>query len=146
MTGPANLAARIGRRGAALLFFALLDFIYCYGLLNLSQPLAPFYAWMAHVMPLLSWAALWGLVGAVCLVFAFRAYDTPAFMAAVALKVAWGLPALFGWLAGAIDRGYISAVIWLAFAAFVFLIAGGIPAAVRPQRRWRPWTRSSRPH
>jgi hypothetical protein len=139
-----SLFARIGRRGAALLFFALLDAVYCYGLLTAPRPLVPFYVWMSGVLPLGLWAAGWGLVGAVCLLFAFRVYDTPAFMAAVALKVAWGLMAFFGWVAGEIDRGYVSAVIWLAFAAFVFLIAGGIPAApTRQQRGWRRWTRSS---
>lgn len=135
------MARRIGRRGAALLFFTLLDVIYCVGLLTAPRPLVPFYAWMDGIMPLAAWAACWGTVGAVCLAFAFKTYDTPAFMAAVALKVGWGLLSLLGWLAGAVDRGYVSAVIWLAFAAFVFLIAGGIPPAPeRPGGRWL-WTR-----
>ena len=141
MTG---LSRRIGRRGCALLFFSLLDAVYCYGLLAAPRPLVPFYAWMNDIMPLGVWAACWGFVGFVCLVFSFRLYDTPAFIAAVALKVGWGLLSLFGWMAGVVDRGYVSAVIWLAFAAFVFLIAGGIPAApARPRRGWGLWTRSS---
>lgn len=138
------LSERIGRRGAALLFFVLLDAVYCYALLEAPRPLVPFYAWMDHILPLATWAWAWGTVGAVCLFYAFRVYDTPAFMAAVALKVAWGLLSLFGWIAGVVDRGYVSAVIWLGFAAFVFLIAGGIPAAPpRPVRGRRLWTRSS---
>lgn len=137
------MVARIGRRGAALLFFTLLDSVYCYGLLAAPRPLVPFYAWMNRIMPLPLWAGCWGVVGVVCLFYAFRVYDTAAFMSAVALKVAWGLLALFGWLAGVIDRGYVSAAVWLGFAAFVFLIAGGIPAAPRrPVRGWLPWTRS----
>ena len=139
----ATIPARIGRRGAALLFFTLLDFVYCFGLLDAPRPLVPFYAWMNGVLPLAVWALGWGAVGAVCLFYAFRAYDTPAFMAAVALKVAWGLLAFFGWIGGAVARGYVSSVVWLGFAAFVFLIAGGIPAAPpRPPRRWRLWIRS----
>ena len=127
-----------------MLFFVLLDTVYCYGLLTAPRPLVPFYAWMNDVMPLAVWAAGWGLVGAACLLYAFRTYDTPAFMAAVALKVAWGLLSFFGWIAGAVARGYVSAVVWLAFAAFVFLIAGGIPAAPpRLPRGWPRWTRSS---
>lgn len=136
-----TITQRVGRRGAALLFFTLLDAVYCYGLLTIPRPLAPFYAWMATIAPLGAWAACWGLVGAVCLVYAFQVYDTPAFMAAVSLKVGWGLLSLFGWLLGAIDRGYVQAVVWLAFAAFVYLIAGGIPPAVRRPARWRLWTR-----
>lgn len=133
---------RVGRRGAALLFFTLLDFIYGFALYTAPRPLAPFYAWMDAIMPLKAWALCWFTVGLVCLVFAFLVRDTAAFMAAVALKVGWGLPALFGWTSGHVPLGYISAVIWLGFAAFVYLIAGGIPPAPRSERRWL-WTRSS---
>jgi hypothetical protein len=139
-----TIGGRIGRRGAALLFFFWLDIIYCYGLLAAPRPLVPFYAWMDQLLPLTAWAACWGLVGLVCLVYAFKTYDTPAFMAAVALKVGWGLLSFFGWLNGIVDRGYVSAAIWLAFAAFVFLIAGGIPPATprAAAGRWHRWIRS----
>lgn len=138
-----RLVGRIGRRGAALLFFFGLDVVYCAGLLTVPQPLTPFYAWMAGVMPLAAWAAVWGGVALVCLWYAFRVHDTAAFMAAVGLKVAWGMLSFFGWAYGHVDRGWITAVVWLMFAAFVFLIAGGIPAAPpRPAgRRWE-WIRS----
>jgi hypothetical protein len=145
VTSPIErLAGRIGRRGAALLSFTLVDIIWGYGLLTAPRPLMPFYAWVDAIFPLPLWAAVWWLVAAICLFYAFRVHDTVGFMAAVALKVAWGLTALFGWIAGAIDRGYLSTAYWLIFAAFVFLIAGGIPPAVRrsPSGRWRPWTRS----
>jgi hypothetical protein len=137
----AALPQRIGRRGAALLFFTLLDFVYCLSLLTSARPMSPLHAWMNAVAPLTAWAACWGTVGTICLWYAFRTYDTPGFMCAVGLKVAWGLNALFGWIAGQVPLGYVSAVIWLAFAAFVFLIAGGIPPAVRRSSgRRRPWT------
>jgi hypothetical protein len=140
-TRPRSLGQRIGRRGAALLFFALLDAVYCYGLIAAPRPLAPFYVWMDHLMPLAAWAVCWGIVGVICLGYAFRLHDSLGFMFAVALKVGWGLMALLGWFAGAIDRGYVSAVIWLAFAGFVYLIAGGIPSAPpRPPGRWS-WIR-----
>jgi hypothetical protein len=138
---PRGIARRIGRRGAALLFFTLLDLVYAYALLTAPRPLTPFYAWMDRIMPLPVWAGCWAAVGLICLAFAFAVRDTAAFMAAVALKVGWGLPALFGWIGGHVPLGYISAVIWLAFAAFVYLIAGGIPPAPISERRW-PWTRS----
>lgn len=132
-----TLLQRVGRRGAALLFFTLLDIVYCLYLLTAPTPLTPLNAWMDTVMPLAAWAACWGAVGAICLWFAFCVYDTPGFTAAVALKVAWGMTSLVGWVSGAVPTGYVSGVIWLAFAAFVFLIAGGIPPAT-PRRR--PWT------
>ena len=132
----------MGRRGAALLFFTLLDTIYCLGLLTAPRPLTAFYAWMNDLAPLPVWAACWAVVGALCLWFAFQLYDTPAFMAAVMLKVGWGFLSFFGWATGAVARGWVSAVIWLAFAAFVFLIAGGIPPATPRSARGRPaWTR-----
>jgi hypothetical protein len=142
MTGPlSTLAARVGRRGAALLTLALLDAIYCYGLLNAPRPLTPFYAWQTTLMPIYAWAIWWAVVGAICLVFAFCTWDTPAFIAAVALKVGWALVALLGWLDGAVDRGYISAGIFLVIAGGVFLVAGGIPPAPpRPLRRRLSWT------
>ena len=141
VSAAGRLGARIGRRGAALLFFTLLDLVYCLSLLTSPRPLSPLYTWMDTLVPLPAWAAVWGTVGTVCLWYAFRAYDTPGFMAAVALKVAWGLNALLGWLTGAVPLGYVSAVIWLAFAAFVHLIAGGIPPGVRRGAgRWRAWT------
>lgn len=138
------LTRRIGRRGAALLFFFLLDAVYAFGLLAVPRPLVPYYAWMNDLIPIAGWAAIWATVGLICLVYAFRTHDTAAFMCAVALKVAWGLLALFGWLGGVVDRGYVSAVIWLAFAAFVYLVAGGIPPAVRRPSpgRWPQWIRS----
>lgn len=138
-----RFGARVGRRGCALLFFTLLDFVICYSLITAPRPLMPFYTWMAQIMPIDAWAVCWGIVGAVCLVFAFRLYDTPAFMCAVGLKIVWGMLALLGWLAGVVDRGYVTAVVWLGFAAFVFLIAGGIPAPVRQGWRGWPWIRSS---
>lgn len=136
-----TLTQRVGRRGAALLFFTLLDFVYCLSLLTSPRPLSPLYTWMDTLVPLPAWAAAWGAVGAACAWYAFRAYDTPGFMAAVALKVAWAINAALGWLTGAVPLGYVSAVIWLAFAGFVHLIAGGIPAGIRRgSGGWRAWT------
>jgi hypothetical protein len=134
-----TLLVRIGRRGGALLFFAVLDSVWCYGLLTLPRPLTPVYAWMNQILPLWVWASCWGAVALLCVACAFMIYDTPAFVAAISIKVGWGLLSLFGWLNGAIERGYVSAVIWLVFAAFVFLVAGGIPP---PQRKVVIWIRS----
>jgi hypothetical protein len=134
--------ARIGRRGAALLFFALLDSVWCYGLFTLPRPLAPVYAWMAQILPLWVWAGCWGAVAVICLACAPLRYDTPAFVAAIMIKVAWGLLSLFGWLSGVVERGYVSAAIWLAFAAFVLLVAGGIPPPLH-RRAVTKWTRFS---
>lgn len=116
---------RIGRRGAALLFFALLDFTYCYYLLSPTETLrrSPSFQWLGEIMPLSWWAALWGGVGAVCLICVPRRRDGVAFAAAIALKVLWASVYLGGWFLAGLERAYISAAVWGAFAALVGLIA-----------------------
>jgi hypothetical protein len=135
-----RLLDRVGRRGAALLFFAGIDAMWAFALLNPPSPMTPAYAWPATVAPLWAWALAWAGVGLVCVVFAFRRHDTPAFTAAVTIKVLWGGIVVLGWITGQAERGYVLATFFLAFAAFVFLIAGGIPAPPpRPvkARRWK---------
>lgn len=125
---------RVGRRGAALLFFALLGFVYCYGLLNPLYPLSPTYAWVASVLPLWVWAALWGTAGGICAVCAFRVHDSLAFGAMIGVSAWWGLLIGAGWLFGGVDRGYISAVVWLALAGFVYVIGSGLQAKLPRER------------
>jgi hypothetical protein len=119
------LLRRIGRRGSALLFFAFLDLVYAY---SLAAPTAEArrtvtLAYIAYVAPLWAWSVLWGLVGAICLVQAFISHDRVAFSATMGLKVLFGLTVLSGWLAGAIERGYVGAAIWLALAGWVYIIS-----------------------
>lgn len=136
-----SVVARIGRRGAALLFLAFLDVIYCHALLFPSETArnSVSYQFLASVLPLWVWAAIWGGVGLVCLVSALRRHDQPGFVAAIGLKVLWGGVYLGGWMFGDVQRGYVSAAIWLAFAAFVGLLAGW----PEPNGKGPAWTRPS---
>jgi hypothetical protein len=120
------LRTRIGRRGASLLFLALLDVVYGAGLAYIQDlgRVAATYRFIADVAPLEVWAAAWFLVAAICLVQAFAIRDQLAFGAAVALKVTWGGVTLLGWLLHNVPRGYVSATIWLAFAGWLFIISG----------------------
>lgn len=116
---------RVGRRGEFLLFLALLDLLYG---LSLAQPVAeaqrsPGVRFLVEVMPLPWWGVLWLAVGCVCLAGAFARGDRLAYACAAALKVLWGSMFLIGWLAGAIARGWVSAVVWLVFALVVVRIA-----------------------
>lgn len=138
-----GLRRRVGRRGAALLFFAFLDIVYCHGLIFPPRGLAdqPSFKFLASVMPLWAWGALWGLAGVACLVFAFRRYDMIGFAAAMAIKVLWGLVFLLGAFMAGLERGLVSATIWLALAALVALL-GSWP---EPDGGKGPsWTRQSR--
>lgn len=116
---------RLGRRGAALLFFGLLDVAYA---LNLFFP-APqarrssSVTFLADVMPLWAWGLLWSIPAVLCLSLAWTRRDQAAFASAIAIKCVWGLTTLFGGLSGAIERAYVSVAIWLALAAFVAIIS-----------------------
>lgn len=116
----------IGRRGRVLLFFGCLDLIYAFSLSapGASARTAPFFRWLASIMPLWAWAVLWGGAGVICLWQALRRRDQVGFAAAICLKVCWGLVSLGGWLFGGVDRGYVSAAIWLGLAWFVWTISG----------------------
>lgn len=119
------LRDRVGRRGSALLFFALLDLVYGYSLALPSRQArqSSALAYLAHVAPLWVWAALWIIVGMLCLVGAFLRHDRWAFAAAMFIKVLVGITSLFGWWFGAIERGYVSAAIWLALAGWIYIIS-----------------------
>jgi hypothetical protein len=112
------IAVHVGRRGRVLLFFGCLDLVYA---VSLTAPDAEirrtsFFVWLAGIAPLWVWAIAWGGVGVVCVWQAFCRRDRVGFAAATCLKVFWGLVCLGGWLFGGMDRGYVSAVIWLGLA------------------------------
>jgi hypothetical protein len=131
----------VGKRGRVLLFFGALDLIYA---VSLAAPDAttrrvPMFVWLAEVAPLWAWSAMWAGVGVACLWQAFCRRDAIGFAAAIALKVCWGIVCLGAWLFGGVDRGYVSAAIWLGLAYFVWNIAswpepggGKGPAWTRP--------------
>lgn len=119
-----TVVLRVGRRGYFLLFLALLDAVYGASLLNptprsLDNPTTQF---LLRVLPLPAWACVWLLVGAICLVSAFRFNDAAGFAAAMGLKTLWGSLFLIGWVVADVERGYLSAVIWLAFAGLLALV------------------------
>ncbi len=117
---------RIGRRGASLLFLALLDAVFAYSLISLplEAQQSPSWAFLLRLLPLNAWAAMWGGVGVLCAVQAFMLTDRLAFAAASLLKVLWGSVYLLGWAFGEIPRGWVFAAVWFGFAAFVQNIAG----------------------
>jgi hypothetical protein len=119
------LFERIGRRGAFLLFLALLDLVQGYAM-AFPTPRAvqnPTYQFLASIAPLWVWALLWTVVGVICLVFAFKQQDAPGYAAAMFIKVLWALVFLLGWIFADVERGYLSTAIWAAFAAVLALIS-----------------------
>jgi hypothetical protein len=120
-----NIFHRIGRRGIFLLFLALLDLIvaYSYFYPTLRAIQNPTNVFLAHIAPLSYWGLLWATVGSVCLVCAFAPKDALGYAAAMFLKLLWGTTFLLGWIFTDVERGYLTATIWLAFAGVTGLIA-----------------------
>lgn len=138
----------VGKRGRVLLFFGALDVVYA---VSLAQPdvatkRAPFFSWLAVIAPLRVWALAWAVVGVVCLWQAFCRRDRIGYASAIGLKIGWGLLSLGGWLFGAVDRGYVSAAIWLGLAYAVSVIASwpepggerGLTSTLLPPSRRSP--------
>lgn len=121
-----RIRERIGRRGSCLLFLALVYLVYASALASAPPQSArnPSYAFLTVLLPLWAWALPWGLVGLLCGIQAFRVRDLVAFAAASALSVGWAVLHLSGWALGMIDRGFVTAVVWAGFAAFIQVIAG----------------------
>lgn len=117
MPGPVH----VGRRGRALLFFGTLDVIVAVSLIapDAETRRIALYVWLAEIAPLWVYAIAWGGVGVVCLWQAFCRRDQVGFTAAASLKVFWGLACLGGWLFGGVERGYVSATIYLGLAYLV---------------------------
>lgn len=117
----------VGRRGAVLAYLALVDLLFA---LSLCRPgpaatRTPATRFLADLAPLSAWGVLWLVVGVLCLAGAFvHRVDRAAFAAAAGIKTLWGGVFLFGWLAGEITRGWVSAVVWLGLAALVVILAG----------------------
>ena len=131
---------RIGRRGASLIFFGVLDLIYSFSLIAPDEESrnGAFLQGVAQVAPLWFWAALWAITGVVVLAQAFARNDRVGFTAAIFLKITWAITCVIAWVANDAPRGYVSAAIWLAAAGFVWVISGWPEAEGR-----HPWTSRS---
>ncbi len=125
-----RLARHVGRRGAFLLFLALLDGVVAY---SLTQPLplnlAPrvVYGPMMDIAPITWWAGWWAATSALCLsAAAWRRAHIAAFGAGGLIKAAWAACYLTGWVEHLplYTRGYQTAAIYVAFAGVVLLVAG----------------------
>ena len=117
------LAGRVGHRGAALLCLGAFDELYASGITGAANTSAAAGQWLAYVAPLDLWAALWAVAGLVLITGAFCVRDTLAFGTAMALKCLWALLYLLGWTLHGVDRGWIGAATWTAFAALVYVVS-----------------------
>ncbi len=119
-----GFTCRIGRRGAALLFFSLLDLIYAYSLFNPAPEVrrSAGLLYLQSLLPLWAWGIAWGGAGIACLIGAFMKSDKWSFACAIGVKSLWGFIYLGAALVG-LERAYLSAAIWLCLAVWVAIIA-----------------------
>lgn len=126
MRGVASrLWARLGRRGCFLLFLAVLDLVFAFSLYNppATARRSASLTFFTAVAPLWVWALAWLIPGVLCAVQAFMRNDRLAYSAGMCIKVLWGCMYVAGAIAVHLDRAYVGAVVWLAFALVVGLIS-----------------------
>lgn len=115
------LQHRIGRRGAYLLFLAILDFLYGYSLLIPGNPR------VFHTDLFLSstsWAVIWMVVGFICLTQAFVRVDRLGFAVAVPIKIVWSLVMLGSWLLTSTNPfGWITFIIFFGFGILTGIVS-----------------------
>ncbi len=115
---------RVGRRGAALIGFGIVDVVYGASLIQTSSDIPNATArWFASIGPIGLWVTLWWLVALIC--FASAAIPDRngwGFSAAIALKIWWVLLCFAGWRSGEVSIGSVG--VWFGFTYFVALIAG----------------------
>lgn len=119
-----RIRRRVGVRGEFLLALALIDLVQCYRLSFPSQETLASVTtqFLATLLPLPVWGAIWGAVGVLCLVQAFQLADRWAFSAASMLKVAFALAHIAAWASG-VPQAWWSVAIWLVFARVVHVMA-----------------------
>lgn len=115
---------RVGRRGLVLLILGAFDLVYGWSLMSLPVPSSSSAAWREHYAPGWVWGGAWLLAGVVILGSAPLVRDIAGYVAGIAIKVLWGLQTIWSWAFGGVDRGWISGLVWLAFAGLVWVIAG----------------------
>ncbi|MCG5214533.1 hypothetical protein [Streptosporangium sp. KLBMP 9127] len=130
----ARLAHRIGRRGASLLFVALVSTVVALSLMSPPREVLATagYLVLDAILPLRVWAAIWLLTAVLCVGQAFVRSDRIAFACASAMMVAWSLIYIVGAFTGVNPRGWVLGGVWLAFGAWLTLISTWAEDVARP--------------
>lgn len=132
------LRSRIGRRGAALLVFAYIDYVIGWSLLDpqlrAQTQAVPVYRALVDIAPLTVWGWLWLLVAVVCTVQAVMRSDVWAYSAAIGIKALWAGGMAYAAVVFHAPRGWLSASLWGVIAALLVIINGWLepPAGHAP--------------
>lgn len=124
----AALRRRVGRRGAALLVFACIDYVIGWSLLDAElraqTEMVPVYRALRNIAPLTVWGWLWLVVAVVCTVQAVMRTDVWAYASAIGIKVVWAGGMAYSWVVFHAPRGWLSASLWGVIAALLVVING----------------------
>lgn len=115
-----SLRERIGPRGDVLLALGVIDVGQAISLVR-DQPSAS-YEWFGSIAPLQAWAALWLGAAVVCIYHAFRRDDHFGYVAAVGIKLVWGVGCFAAWILA--DVTALGGVLWLMFSVIIWRVAG----------------------
>lgn len=115
-----SLRKRIGVRGDVLLALGVIDIAQAVSLIR-GDPGAS-YDWFGSVIPLPAWAALWFSAAAVIIYHAFREDDHIGYVAAVGIKLVWGVGCFAAWLLA--DVTALGGVFWLMLSVVIWRVAG----------------------
>jgi hypothetical protein len=115
-----GLVVRVGRRGSFLLFLALIDFVYGWSLISITNPALA----VIHLFPSsLAWGIAWIMAGVICLVEAFAIWDRLAFSLSVLIQFLWGMQMFVAWFNGSNPYGWITATVFLGFAMLTGIVS-----------------------
>lgn len=140
-----RLRHRVGHRGATLLFFAFVYYVYAYSLFNPAPERrnGSLVVYLVSVAPLWIWGTLWLATAIIATISAFRTDDRLGFSACIALKAVWAMTLFFGAFRG-VQGAYLSVAIWVGAALLLFNAnswaepASGMPAPPIPPREADP--------
>lgn len=116
----AALRRQVGTRGDVLLALGAIDVAQGVSLLR-DAPSAS-YEWFGSVAPLPAWAVLWFGVGLICIYHAFRTDDHFGYVAAVGIKLLWGVGCFAAWILS--DVTALGGVLWLMFSVIIWRVSG----------------------
>ena len=122
---PSAPPNRLGKRGRCLLAFGLFDLGYAWVMFATTpagQRNSSVFRWFSSLAPMSAWGVLWAAVGAICIYHAFHHYDRFGYIAAIGIKVLWGLLSGAGWVLEAVPPLYV--VSWPMVAYVVWTISG----------------------
>jgi hypothetical protein len=108
---------RLGRRGAVLTTFGLIDVLFGYA--TLTTPVGAKLIFSNSV-----WACAWFVVALTCFVYSWTRNDWPGYASAILIKWTYSVAYFVAWGTTGLYRGWVSGLFWFLFGVIVLWLAG----------------------